>query len=74
MSTTKTRTPEEIHGYEFGCEGVVPIKGAAKMIGASINTVYRRVDNGQLRMGKDGSRRTVICCRSIREYLKAMEV
>ncbi|QDU82633.1 hypothetical protein Pla110_43940 [Polystyrenella longa] len=74
MSTTSMKTPEEIHGYEFGCEGVVPIKEAAKIIGASLHTVRRRVDEEQLRMGKDGSRRTVICRRSIREYLRSIEV
>ena len=74
MNSDDDKSATELWGYEFGCEGVMPIKEAAKFIAASPNTVRRRVDEGRIRMGKDGLRRTVICKRSLREYLKRLEV
>ncbi len=60
-------------GYRFGCEGVLTISQVIDALGGvSRATVYRRIDEGLLRKGKD-KRRAVICRRSLREYLSGLE-
>lgn len=60
-------------GYEFGCDGIVSIREAAKMLGGvSLTTVYRRISEGLLRHGVDGGR-AIICRRSLTEYIASLE-
>lgn len=80
MTATKNsetfRSSADRHwGFTFGVDGVIGIQAACKMLGGVHKaTIYRRVAQGELRKGNHPSgRKSVICLRSIREYLAKME-
>lgn len=61
------------HGYRFGCEGIVDIPTAAERLGGvSVCTVFRRIAANKFRAGREGNR-TVICIRSLNDYIASLE-
>lgn len=77
MSLTVVRTSEteadRKWGYRFGCDGIVNLEDAGKILAnASTRTVERRIAAGVLRAGYEGGR-TVVCVRSIRDHIAGLE-
>jgi hypothetical protein len=60
-------------GYRFGVDGIVNPKDAAELLGkCSVETVERRIRDGDIRSGKDHGR-LVICKRSLTDYIAGLE-
>ncbi len=75
-SVTKVleRPADRRFGYRFGCDGVIGLEEALKMLGnPSRTTIDRRCDELKIRKGRDGQR-VVFCIRSINEYIASLEV
>lgn len=68
-------------GWEFGCEGLMTLDDACEMLSVSRNTLDRLCTEKFLRKGKsprhdpkNKATRVYICRRSVREYMRSMEV
>ncbi len=60
-------------GYEFGCDGLVSMSEARKLLGGvSRDTVKRLGANLKIRLGKSPNL-IMVCARSLREYIKSLE-
>lgn len=65
---------DEMYGYAFGCDGLVSFKEACKLLGGICSkTLYRRIADGSIRKGKLGTKKAVICKRSLQEYIQGLE-
>lgn len=61
------------YGYRFGCEGIVAIPQACEMLGGvSEATLFRRIADDKFRVGREGGR-TVICKKSLINYIASLE-
>jgi hypothetical protein len=73
----KLRTvTDETHGYEFGCDGLMGREEVCKFIaGVSVDTLEDLCDRGEIRKGKiPGGRKAFFCRRSVREFVRRMEL
>ncbi len=71
---TATQTPaDKKHGYEFGCDGVMDYATAAEKLGVSKRTIERYAEQGRFRSGKHPGSKSVVCRRSINEYMATLE-
>ncbi len=57
--------------YAFGCEGISSIEETREKTGEGRTKTYFRIDKKELRAAKMG-RKTVVCNRSIREFLASL--
>lgn len=75
-ATLQMTDADKKYGYEFGCDGLASPEEACELIaGICKDTLYQLCNEGKLRKGKMPERRTVgICRRSIRDYIRSMEV
>lgn len=66
------------YGYEFGCDGTMSLKEAAKWIGIHRNSVIRFCEDGRLRGGKlpvavgedESKGKRIVCARSVKNLIK----
>lgn len=74
ISLMKRRSAaDEKFGYEFSVDGLMSAEEAQTFLGGiSRRTLYRRVDDGKIRIGKQ-SGKLVVCRRSVTEYAKSLE-
>jgi excisionase family DNA binding protein len=72
MIGVATVTADEQYGSEFGCDGIIRIQEAAAKLTVGKRTVYNLLREGKLRKGKI-NRRTVVCQRSLQDYIKSLE-
>jgi hypothetical protein len=68
---TNQNEAEQKYGYRFGCEGLVTLDEAAAKLRKSVRSVYRLIEAGELRYGGKG--KTVICQRSLMDYIAGTE-
>jgi hypothetical protein len=63
------------YGFRFGCDGLMSVPQAREFLGdISKHTLYRKIRAGLIRKGNIGEGgRTVICRRSVIEYIATME-
>lgn len=61
-------------GYEFGCEGLMTVDEACKMLSLTRWTIDKLHLEGKLRKGHITGGRVRICRRSVREYLATLEI
>jgi len=65
-------------GYRFGCDGTMSIAQAAEHIGLAERTGYNLVYAGNIRSGhpvsgKQTMKKTLVCRRSVDDYLAKIE-
>ncbi len=67
---------DEKFGYEFGCDGLVSRDEACQLLGGvSVDTLEDLYRENKIRKGKMPGRRVVgICRRSLRNYIRSMEL
>lgn len=66
---------DEMHGYQFGCDGFMSIDEVCKFLGADVahDAVQRLLADRKLRWFKLRNRRVRICRRSLMEHVKRSE-
>lgn len=75
--TPELRTvTDESHGYEFGCDGLMSRDEVCQFIaGVSVDTLDSLCERGEIRKGKiPQGRKAVYCRRSVREFVRRMEI
>ncbi len=73
MSPTEA---DDAFGYEFGCDGLANRQQACEMLGSvSVDVLEDLCREGKVRKGKMPGKRVVgICRRSLRNYIRTMEL
>jgi hypothetical protein len=73
MKRVKTVTADDKWGFEFGCNGVVDMREASRLLAeASRSTLTRYAEAGSIRRGRIGGR-VVFCRRSIESFIQNAE-
>ena len=72
INTTEWTDSDRRYGYRFGCSNTVSVSEAARMLGVSRPTVYRRIDEGLLRRGEHLGN-PCVCVESIRRLMEPIE-
>jgi hypothetical protein len=70
---TKLIGADKSWGFRFGCDGVVSVNEAMEHLGIARTKLYELKNSGKIRTGKI-DRKTVVCRRSMNEFLKTVEV
>lgn len=60
--------------YDFGCDGVMTLNAACEALAVSRYMIDDYHQRGWIRKAKEPNGRIKVCCRSVREYLKSIEV
>lgn len=68
------KTPaDKQYGYRFGCDGLIGFDEARELLGGVCRkTLYRRIEEGLIRKGNI-KKKSVICRRSLVEYISSLE-